>query len=228
MTCRDFDEIVHGLVRLELLDVGLREEALEHAARCSQCEESMAQARLLAEATELAARGAQEYRASPRVDAALLTAFRSRHRRATWWRTLEWATAAAAAVALAGFFWIAPYRSKQPTAPAPGRGVSSQPRGPQYASGPDLPSPDSQDSELETNVVRVAASGGYAAGDFVLLPFAGGIEPEDAGMVVRLQLTPASLAELGYPIAEATDEELVRADVLVGEDGWPRAVRLVQ
>jgi len=228
MTCRDFDEIVHGLVRLELLDVGLREKALEHAARCSQCEERMAQARLLAEATELAASRAREHRASPRVEAALLTAFRNRRRRATWWRTLEWATATAAAVALAGFFWIAPYRSKQPTAPAPGKGVSSQPRGPQNASGPGLSSPDSQDSAPETNVVRVAASGAYEAGDFVLLPFAGGIEPEDAGMVVRVQLTPASLAELGYPVTEASDEGLVRADVLVGEDGWPRAVRLVQ
>jgi anti-sigma factor RsiW len=145
MTCRDFDEIVHGLVRLELLDVGLREEALEHAARCSQCEERMAQARMLAEATELAANCAPEHRASPRVEAVLLTAFRNRRRRTTWWRTLEWATATAAAVALAGFFWIAPYRAKLPTAPTPGRGVSSQPRGPQYASGPDLSSPDSQD-----------------------------------------------------------------------------------
>jgi len=228
MTCRDFDEIVHGLVRLELLEVGLREEALEHATRCSECEERMAQARLLAEATELAASRAQEHRASPRVEAALLTAFRSRRHRATWWRTLEWATATAGAVALAGFFWIAQYRSKETTAPPPGRGVSSQPRGPQDALGPDLSSPGSQDSAPETNVVRVAASGAYEAGDFVLLPFAGGIEPEDAGMVVRVQLTPASLAGLGYPVTEVSDEGLVRADVLLGEDGWPRAVRLVQ
>jgi len=228
MTCRDFDEIVHRLVRLELLDVRLREEALEHAARCSQCEERMAQARLLAEATELAVSRAPEYGASSRVEAALLTAFRNRRHRATWWRRLEWATATVAAVALAGFFWVAPYRSKELTAPAPGSGVSSQPRGPQDALGLDLSSPGDQDSVPETNVVRVAASGAYEAGDFVLLPFAGGIEPEDAGMVVRVQLTPASLAELGYPIAEASDEGLVRADVLVGEDGWPRAVRLVQ
>lgn len=228
MTCRDFDEIVHGLVRLELLDVRLREEALEHTARCSECEERMAQARLLAEATELAVSRAPEHGASPRVEAALLTAFRNRRRRVTWWRRLEWATATAAAVGLAGFFWVAPYRSKEPTAPAPGRGVSSQSRGPQDASGPDLSSPGDQNSAAETNVVRLAASGAYEAGDFVLLPFAGGIEPEDAGMVVRVQLTPASLAELGYPMAEASDEGLVRADVLVGEDGWPRAVRLVQ
>jgi hypothetical protein len=228
MTCRAFDEIVHGLVRLELLDVGLREEALEHAARCTECEEKMAQARLLAEATELARSRAQELGASPRVEAALLTAFRNRRRRATWWRKLEWATAAAAAVALAGFFWVAQFRSKGPTAPTPGNGVSSQPRGPQDALGPDLSSPGNQDTAPETNVVRVAASGAYEAGDFVLLPFAGGIEPEDAGMVVRVQLTPVSLAELGYPMAEASDDSLVRADVLVGEDGWPRAVRLVQ
>jgi hypothetical protein len=228
MTCRDFDEIVHGLVRLELLDVNLREAALEHAARCSQCEERMAHARLLSEATELAASRAQEHGAAPHVEAVLLTAFRNRRRRATWWRTMEWATATAAAVALAGFFWIAPYRSKKTTAPAPGRGVSSQVRGLQDASGPDSSSPADQDAAPETNVVRVAASGAYEAGDFVLLPFAGGIEPEDAGMVVRVQLTPASLAELGYPVAEASDEGLVRADVLVGEDGWPRAVRLVQ
>jgi hypothetical protein len=228
MTCTDFEEIVHGLVRLELLDVRLREEALEHAARCSECEERMAQARLLAEATELAASRTQEHRASPRVEAALLTAFRRGRRRATWWRTLEWATAAGAAVALAGFFWVASYRSKEPTAPMPGRGVSAQPRGPQDASAPDLSSPGNQDSAPETNVVRVAASGAYEAGDFVLLPFAGGIEPEDAGMVVRVQLTPASLAELGYPVTEGSDEVLVRADVLVGEDGWPRAVRLIQ
>jgi hypothetical protein len=47
-------------------------------------------------------------------------------------------------------------------------------------------------------------------------------------MVVRVQLTRASLTELGYPIAETPDEDLILADVLVGEDGWPRAVKLVQ
>ena len=64
--------------------------------------------------------------------------------------------------------------------------------------------------------------------EFVPVPFTDAIGPEDPGMVVRVQLTRASLAELGYPVAEAPDEDLIRADVLVGEDGWPRGVRLVQ
>ena len=31
MTCREFDQVVHGFVRMELLDMNLREAALEHA-----------------------------------------------------------------------------------------------------------------------------------------------------------------------------------------------------
>ena len=60
------------------------------------------------------------------------------------------------------------------------------------------------------------------------VPYTAGITPDDPGMIVRVQLTRASLAELGYPVAETPDEDLILADVLVGEDGWPRGVKLVQ
>ena len=68
----------------------------------------------------------------------------------------------------------------------------------------------------------------YVASDFVPVPFTDGISTDDPGMVVRVQLTRASLAQLGYPVAVTPDEDLVLADVLVGEDGWPRGVKLVQ
>ena len=32
MTCREFDEVVHGFVRMDLLDVTVREAALDHTA----------------------------------------------------------------------------------------------------------------------------------------------------------------------------------------------------
>jgi len=60
------------------------------------------------------------------------------------------------------------------------------------------------------------------------VPFSGSIAAEDSGMVVRVQLTRASLAQLGYPVADAPDDDLISADVLVDEDGWPRGVKLVQ
>ena len=37
MTCREFENVVHGFVRMELLDVTVRESALDHSARCGNC-----------------------------------------------------------------------------------------------------------------------------------------------------------------------------------------------
>src|SRR5258706_5428780 len=80
MTCREFDEIVHGFVRMELLDVNVREAALEHAAHCELCAQRMADAAALAEATEMMGKNAREEQAPPLVEAALLAAFRNQHR----------------------------------------------------------------------------------------------------------------------------------------------------
>jgi hypothetical protein len=88
----------------------------------------------------------------------------------------------------------------------------------------------SQQSEGMTDAViaDVPATETYSAADFVPVPFTGSIDRDDPGMVVRVQLTRASLAQLGYPVAETPDEDLILADVLVGEDGWPRGVKLIQ
>ena len=77
-------------------------------------------------------------------------------------------------------------------------------------------------------VVDAPVSESYVASDFVPVPFTGAITADDPGMIVRVQLTRASLAQLGYPVAETPDEDLILADVLVGEDGWPRGVKLIQ
>src|SRR6202040_536787 len=75
MTCREFDEIVHGYVRMELLDVSMREAALEHAAHCEPCSERMADAAALAEASERMGKGAREAEAPPRLEKWLLAAY---------------------------------------------------------------------------------------------------------------------------------------------------------
>jgi hypothetical protein len=228
MTCRELDEIVHGFVRMDLLDLDLREAAIEHAAHCSNCAERMAEASLLAEVTEAAACSAREQQAPPNVEAALLSAFRNQRRRTTWWRTLEWAAAGAAAAMLAVVLWTSSSPSKSQPSPAPRKDVSSQSKEPLNASGHQSSQPGEATEDAELEASNVAAGGTYSISDFVPVPYSDGIGSEDPGMVVRVQLTRASLAELGYPVAEAPDEDLIRADVLVGEDGWPRGVRLVQ
>ncbi len=234
MTCREFDEIVHGCVRMELLDVRLREAALEHTAVCSLCASRMVEAIALAEATEAASRRAQQQQTPPRVEAALLSEFRSHRRSVSWRRTLEWSSMGAAAAVLLVVLWTVGLRSKGPSQPAPRKDVSSQSTAPLDAQAPvSLPAHDGAQAPESAgrnvaDAVDAPSGATYAASDFVPVPFTGAIAPDDPGMVVRVQLTRASLAQLGYPVAEAPDDDLIQADVLVGEDGWPRGVKLVQ
>jgi hypothetical protein len=228
ITCREFDEVVHGFVRMELLDVFLREAVIEHAAHCDNCAARLGEAGALAEVTEAAAGSVRGQQAPPNMEAALLSAFRSQRRRTVAWRTFEWAAAGAAAAMLAVVLWTSSFPSKGQPSPAPRKDVSSQSKEPLDASRPPSSQPHEAAQGTEPEVSNAASAGTYSVSDFVPVPFTDGIGPEDPGMVVRVQLTRASLAELGYPVAETPDEDLIRADVLVGEDGWPRGVRLVQ
>jgi hypothetical protein len=230
MTCREFDEVVHEFVRMELLDVSLREAVIEHAAHCDNCALRMGEAGVLAEITETAAGSARELEAPPNVEAALLSAFRNQRwrRRVTLWRAFEWAAAGTAVAMLAAILWTSSIRSKVQPAPTPRKGVSSQSKEPLDASGLGSSPGGEADQGTELEASNSDSRGTYSVLDFVPVPFTDGIEPEDPGMVVRVQLTRASLAELGYPVAEAPDEDLIRADVWVDQDGWPRGVRLVQ
>jgi hypothetical protein len=229
MTCREFDEVVHGFVRMELLDVSLREAVIEHAGHCDKCAQRMGEAGVLAEVTEAAAGSIHDLQAPPSVEATLLSAFRNQRyrRRSTLWRTFEWATAGAAVAMLATIWWTSSTRSKVQPSPAPRKDVSSQSKEPLDATAPVTSHPDETAPATEIEVSNAGATGTYSVADFVPLPFADRIGPEDPGMVVRVQLSRASLAELGYPVDEVYSSDWVRADVLVGQDGWPRGVRVV-
>ncbi len=228
MTCREFDEVVHAFVRMELLDVNVREAALEHATHCGLCSERMPDAAALAEASEGLGRSARGVQAPPRVETSLRLAFRNHHRRATWRRTLEWTSVGAAAAVLLVFLWTVSGRSKGPAVPAPRKDVSSQSQAPQEAKGPAAVNHGEAAPAADTVVEDASATGTYAATDFVPVPFTGAISADDPGMVVRVQLTRSSLAQLGYPVAVTPDEDLILADVLVGVDGWPRGVKVIQ
>jgi hypothetical protein len=229
MTCREFDEVVHGIVRMELLDVSVREAALEHTAYCKSCAARMAGAIALAEAAEIAGKSVRDQETPSQVRTALLAAFRNHHRQAAWRRAFEGASVGAAAAVLLVFLWTVGGRSKGQSSPAPRKDISQHSMEPLDATGPTSET-QTQPAPTETapDVATASPREVYVASDFVPVPFTGAINADDPGMVVRVQLTRASLAQLGYPVAETPDEDLIRADVLVGEDGWPRGVRIVQ
>lgn len=62
--------------------------------------------------------------------------------------------------------------------------------------------------------------------DFVLWPGASALPPFESGHLVRMDLPASMLPSLGL-FPPASDAASVRADVLIGQDGLARAVRLL-
>lgn len=227
MTCKEFAEVVHDFVRMDLLDVNEREAVLEHTGHCDVCSQRLAEAAALAEASQMAGESVAEEHTPERIESVLLAAFREHHRRTSWWHTIEWAGVGAAAAVLLAFLWITAGGSKRAT-PVQRKEPISQPNVPADARVSPAQKPESASRSVPAEHAHAADSETYAASDFVPVPFAGAVTADDPGMIVRVQLTRASLAQLGYPLAETPGEELISADVLVGEDGWPRGVKLIR
>ena len=226
MKCKEFEERVHDFVHMDLLDVTEREAVLEHTATCAHCSERMAAAIALAEAAQLVGENAREEQAPLRVEATVLAAFREHHQRVSWRRAFEWVGVGAVAAVLLVLLWtMASGRTQQPT-PVQKKEPVSQPSAPLDAAV-TLGTAPSASAGQTAEQTAVEESASYVASDFVPVPFAGSITADDPGMIVRVQLTRASLAQLGYPVAEAQGEDLISADILVGEDGWPRGVKLI-
>ena len=63
---------------------------------------------------------------------------------------------------------------------------------------------------------------------FYPLPEAEALPAMETAMVVRVQLPVSSLQLMGVPISEERADASVQADLLLGEDGLARGVRLVE
>jgi hypothetical protein len=63
--------------------------------------------------------------------------------------------------------------------------------------------------------------------EFITLPGAAGLPDLESGSVVRISVPVGALPEYGLDIAQVGSKTTVDADVLVGQDGLARAIRLV-
>ncbi len=101
MSCLQFEENVHGLVRLEILDLAVRDRALDHAAVCPSCAALLAEVETWVEISEEDADDARREETPKPVELALLAAFRQQHRqRRAWKQSLQWASMGALAAGL--------------------------------------------------------------------------------------------------------------------------------
>ena len=74
----------------------------------------------------------------------------------------------------------------------------------------------------------VEAAPAITAGDFIALPTFDPAVPVGESRMVRMDLPGSALQLIGYPVDGQLLDRRIVADVLVGEDGLPYAVRLVR
>ncbi|PWT85936.1 MAG: hypothetical protein C5B56_13260 [Proteobacteria bacterium] len=148
--------------------------------------------------------------APARVERRLVAAFRremgaaSVPRRAGWVPMVAWSTAVAATL-LAGFVLLEG-RQPQRTHHVVGDTVELAAVDPAEAADP----------------MAALADGD---GEFIPLPNAEGIAPNEQVNLVRVEVPRSSMIPLGYAVSEENAAEVVEADVVLGADGVARAIR---
>jgi hypothetical protein len=218
MKCGKFERIVHDLVRPGQLSRTEAATACAHAETCPACSRRLAEAERLAAILKEASAEIRGLSAPARVESSVMDAFRAagtamsrRRPRRPWRLALGWASAGAVA-SLIVFAWL----GRGPVHPS------------SLAARAGAAEAESKTLATAETMNSVAQAEQNPASGFVPVPFSGGFVRGDSAVIVRVQVPRTALAELGYPVDDSQGGGVVQADLLVGEDGWPHAVRIVQ
>jgi|SRR5579884_140414 hypothetical protein len=217
MRCEQFAELVEEVVRPSALPEELAAQARLHAADCAACARLLAEAELIQFGLQTLAQQMRSWPLPESVERRLRAEVRRRSRRG---RVRRWLPAATVVVAASIVLVMI-------VGPGGDRGLRS--RGQQRVAA--LPAVTYRGLPTQQRSVQPSAVKRFSPRQrpqpFVLLPLADGPRPADSPLIVRVRLHPDALARLGYPGPVKRTGELIQADLIVGLDGWPYAVRVV-
>ena len=230
MNCNDLQSVIGEMARGALLDAGVRGEAAGHLDECPRCAVRMDDERSLAGGLQALARSADGCAAPPKVEAALLNAFREQpvsSNRSRWIRAGAIAAVAAAIVAAfalrvesprAREIAVAPAKVVEQVAPVERQAVDPPPpvKRRRQRIRPAMPpaAEATQPTPIMTEFLAVSRPDGWT--------------PQEGGRLVRVQLPQSALGVFGLPVIEDRRSERVQADVMLSDDGLVRAIRFVK
>jgi len=252
MTCEARAEIILDMARGAAAPEAARLSVRRHMETCPSCAAEYTRQRDLTTALQALAAEAQEWQASAAMEHRLLAAFAARQGHEapvdTRARGGRWRHALATAAALMLAVWgireaggPAKRGSGEPTnrrigAQVGNAAASRTERNAAGARAPFLTPPGvSERSRHASRTVKPPAvsersehaSRTATSVEFVRIPSAIGLPDLESGTVLRMELPLTALPEYGLQIAPDATRTSVEADVLVGQDGQPRAIRLV-
>jgi hypothetical protein len=250
MSCHDYEADIVDLARGALHGQAAVQRLRDHLAGCTACAARLAREEGLTEALREVARAAPHPGRSEEMERHLLAAFTAAHAPAKRQFIVPMASrrwlAAAAVLVLAVAAWMgSPWPSAPAATPVPGRPdgaplPQAAPAASATIQAPPAqalarPSPASAARRPPRTASRRGAAGPGRIGpgnrggimQFVELPAAAGLPGIESGSIVRVELPMGILPAYGIDVVPEDAARVVEADVLVGQDGQPRAIRFV-
>lgn len=257
MNCQEFEQIVAELVADTLMSARTRVAALAHASACDSCGDRLAAEQALDQRLIGFANSTRNEQAPVRLKQSLRAEFEAQARyvrnaaeapkviqasaRKPFFN-LQWSWGLAAAViviAVAVSIWQSQQGQKNPIVVA---GASPTPT-PVVPSEVVVPK-----NNLATNVETRKQAGetvknkkspqrrrqsvqpyeNNLAANYIPLSYAAGSATPDESLVVRVDVPRTTLIAMGLPLSAEHGNEMVKADLRVGIDGVPLAIRLVR
>jgi hypothetical protein len=248
MNCQEFERTIIDLGRDHLMDAPARARALEHAEICAQCAARLNRERRMAAGLQVLAVEEAAINAPKRVRSALRAAFDEQQAAAAsppvlLWparRRLLWGMAAAAMLLISSItaaLWLREQRAKvdntqaevinKPTPPtSPEKSPDALAKA-QRASGihsSKAVRPSGKQNRRRTPRVKERADD---AGELFPLTFVARSGPTEFVQTVRIEISRSTLLSMGLPVNIDRGEGPIKADLIIGEDGVPRAVRII-
>ena len=190
-----------------------------HPEACEHCRLAFERQGRLSAASKVLAAEAATFSAPASVEHALLREMANLHRLRR--RRIVYCVASGAiAAALALTVWMTHQSASRPPVVA----ITLQtPQMPQ-AAAPVLAAVEPAVVKHRSHVAKPAPT---PQEPFIAIPYTLPLEPYERADVMRMDVPVAALIAVGLPMIMADPAALARADVLVGQDGRARAIRLV-
>jgi hypothetical protein len=238
MKCSDFEKSISQLAGNGLIEASTQAAVLRHVEGCEQCAARLAGERMLISGVRAVRAEIANEQAPAHVEQALRNAFRTqdraavlvmpqRKRRLTSWKAAAIAAAILLAASIGAIVLVRSFTDKDTLPP--------QVNVPLTVPNSPAPSPkvqDVRDQVTQVNTPRRRAKKVARHSEMVTEYFPL-IEGDDLNsveftQVVRVELTPSALREVGLPSTYAAEGEFIKADVVLGNDGIARAIRFVR
>jgi hypothetical protein len=240
MRCESLADAIVELARTGVAGRGTHAAIESHLDTCASCAALLERERQLSQGLRALAATTVGEVPSDLAERRLLQAFDARQstQPVRGVARIKWAQVAALMVLASGVLWwsFTVSRGRSDVLPVPAGSVTREPAptpgqvaaaasntpatAPASTAGPaPRRAPTSRRASAASRIVRATG--------FVAIPGAAGLPAFESGEIVRVEVPLASLPTYGIEILPDVQTDVIEADLLVGQDGQARAIRLV-